>query len=204
MTLTQSERFLVSYPLTDFIKWNIISIILLLWGGGVTMNPIVDLPEPLLLGLHALGELMKHPGCHTTRHLAEAVGANTPSMSKILQRLQKGGIIRAVRGPGGGYVLDCVPEDTPLYPIFELLSGPDHTVRRCRFCNEKPCFITNMCNELADAFFRYLQSRTLADFALYYKTGMEVSIEISVVTPSLGQKHPNFEKQWKQKSNKKQ
>lgn len=167
----------------------------------MAVNPIVDLPEPLLLGLHALGELMKNPGCYTTQHLADVVGANSPSMSKILQRLQKGGLIKSVRGPGGGYVLNCVPEETPLYPIFELLSSPDHATRHCRFCHDKPCFITNMCDELSDAFFRYLQSRTLADFALYYKTGMDVSIEISVVTPSLGQKHPSFNNSRKQKGN---
>ena len=33
---------------------------------------------------------------------------------------------------------------------------------------------------------------TLADFTAYYTKGTDVSIEISVVTPSLGQKHPNF------------
>ena len=49
-----------------------------------------------------------------------------------------------------------------------------------------------MVNELSRAFLRYLASRTLADFASYYASGRDVSIEISVITPSLGQKHPNF------------
>ena len=81
----------------------------------------------------------------------------------MLQRLNKGGLIKSVRGPGGGYKLNCVPS-----------------------------FIADMVNELSRAFLRYLASRTLADFASYYASGRDVSIEISVITPSLGQKHPNF------------
>ena len=86
----------------------------------------------------------------------------------MLQRLNKGGLIKSVRGPGGGYKLNCVPSETPLYPIFELLGGPFES-HECSFegCRGKKCFIADM-------------------------VGRDVSIEISVITPSLGQKHPNF------------
>lgn len=121
------------------------------------------------------------------------IGTSEPHLSKVLQRLNKGGIIKSVRGPGGGYKLNCVPSETPLYPIFELLGGP-FEARGCQLdgCQGKKCFISGMMDELSRAFLRYLGSRTLADFASYYANGTEVSIEISVVTPSLGQKHPNF------------
>ena len=149
------------------------------------MNPIATLPEPLLLGLHAFGELTKEPGvCLTTQHLASVIGASEPYLSKVLQRLAKSGVIKSVHGPGGGYKLNCVPEETPLYPIFEALGGPG--------CRGKKCFIAGMMDELSAAFFRYLASRTVAEFASYYANSTEVSIEISVVTPSRGQKHPNF------------
>ncbi len=148
----------------------------------------------MLLGLHALGELAKDPGCClTTQQVAAAIGTSEPHLSKVLQRLNKGGFIKSVRGPGGGYRLSCVPSETPLYPVFELLGGPFES-RECSFdgCRGKKCFVSDMMNELARAFLRYLASRTLADFIAYYSSGREVSIEISVITPSLGQKHPNF------------
>lgn len=47
-------------------------------------------------------------------------------------------------------------------------------------------------DELTRAFLRYLESRTLADFTRYYDHSIPVEIEISVITPSLGQRHPNF------------
>ena len=166
----------------------------MLWKEENILNPIVDLPEPLLLGLHALGELANEPDrCLTTQQVAAAIGTSEPHLSKVLQRLNKGGLIKPVRGPGGGYRLNCVPSETPLYPIFELLGGPFES-RGCRLdgCRGKKCFIGDMMDELSRAFFRYLESRTLADFTSYYTKGTDVSIEISVVTPSLGQKHPNF------------
>lgn len=158
------------------------------------MNPIVALPEPLVLGLHALGELVRDTSrCMTTQQIAEAIGTTAPHLSKVLQRLNKKGLIRSVRGPGGGYRINCVPEETSLFPIFELLGGP-FEARECDLdgCHGKKCFIADMMNELGRAIFRYLDSRTLADFSDYYATGRAVEIEISVITPSFGQHHPNF------------
>ncbi|MDO4988685.1 MAG: Rrf2 family transcriptional regulator [Synergistes sp.] len=174
--------------------------------GGIVLNPIADLPEPLLLGLHAIGELAYDSGkCLTTQEIAERIGTTAPYLSKVLQRLGKSGIIKSVRGPGGGYKLNCVPEETPLYPIFALLGGPFES-RGCPLdgCFKEKCFIAGMMDELSMAIARYLESRTVADFAHYYETGTDVSIEISVITPSLGQKHPNFERieKMKEKSNK--
>lgn len=158
------------------------------------MNPIVSLPEPLILALHALGELARTPDiCISTQHIAAAIGSTEPHLSKVLQRLNKGGLVKSVRGPGGGYKLNCVPDDTSLRSIFELLGGPFES-KGCGLdgCKNKICFIGAMMDELTKAFLRYLESRTLADFTKYYDNSTHVEIEISVITPSLGQKHPNF------------
>ena len=102
-------------------------------------------------------------------------------------------MVKSVRGPGGGYKLNCVPDETPLRTIFELLGGPFDS-KGCGLdgCKNKVCFIGAMMDELTRAFLRYLESRTLADFTKYYDHSIPVEIEISVITPSLGQKHPNF------------
>ena len=133
--------------------------------GGIVLNPIVGLPEPLVLGLHALGQLAQNPDrCMTTQQIAAALGTAEPHLSKVLQRLNKGGFVKSLRGPGCG------------------LEG----------CKGHHCFIADMLDELTRALIRYLESRTLADFTEYYNGRIPVEIEISVITPSLGQKHPNF------------
>lgn len=158
------------------------------------MNPIVGLPEPLILGLHALGFLSKSPEkCFTTQRIAAALRTSEPHLSKVLQRLKKGKIIKSIRGPGGGYKLDCDPNETSLRSIFELLGKPFES-RGCGMdgCKGRNCFIGDMLDELTFAFIRYLESRNFADFIKYYEGEIPVSIEISVITPSLGQSHPNF------------
>lgn len=146
------------------------------------------------LGLHALGKLAENPQtCFSTQQIAAAIGTTEPHLSKVLQRLKNGGLIKSVRGPGGGYKLGCVPKETPLRDIFVLLGGPFES-KGCGLegCKNRVCFIGAMMDELTHAFLRYLESRTLADFTRYYEGAIPVEIEISVITPSLGQKHPNF------------
>ena len=145
------------------------------------MNPVVGLPEPLLLGLHALGELGKDPAlCFTTKELAAKIGTTEPHLSKVLQRLNKNGFVRSIRGPGGGYVLNCNPEKTELAPIFELLGGSFSPCGCAIGCNKRPCFISSMLNELSHAMFGYLCSRTLKEFIYYYQNSGQVSIDITV------------------------
>jgi len=158
------------------------------------MNPIIGLPEPLILGLHAIGQLAADPSrCFTTQQIAEEIGTTEPHLSKVLQRLNKSGFIKSIRGPGGGYKLNCDPKEVQLYPIFELLGGPFKS-GGCGIdgCKRHPCFIGEMMNELTRAFLRYFKSRTLEQFVEYYQGGIKTEVEISVITPSLGQKHPNF------------
>ena len=158
------------------------------------LNPVVYLSEPLVLGLHAMGEIVKNPNVAlTTKDIARILGTSEPHLSKVLQHLRHRGFIKSQRGPGGGYVLNCNPEDVPLTHIFEALGGmfePYH----CNMlaCKGKSCFISQMVDELGQACYRYLAQKNLKDFATYYESGKEVSIEVSVVTPSLGEQHPKI------------
>jgi len=154
------------------------------------MNPIVSLPDPLILGLHALVQLaLSKGGCMSTHQIADAIGTTEPHLSKVLQRLNRGGLIKSVRGPGGGYKLDCLPEETPLQQIFELLGGPFEP-KGCGLdgCKKEGCFIGGMMDELTRAFLHYLDSRKLSDLIRYYEGSIPVEIEIIVTTPSLRKK----------------
>lgn len=153
------------------------------------LNPIVSLPEPLNIGLHALVILAREPEiCLSTHQIALAMGTSEPHLSKVLQRLNKGGFIKSVRGPGGGYRLNCDPQKTKLSPIFELLGGA-FVPRGCTLegCREEGCFIGGMMDELTFAFLSYLESRYLADLTHYYYGSIPVKIELIVTTPDNGE-----------------
>lgn len=125
----------------------------------------------------------------STQKMASALGTPEPRLSKVLQRLHRGGFIKSVRGPGGGYMLDCAPEKTLLSQLFELLGG-NFAANGCGLdgCKNRPCFIGEMMDELTRAFVRYLSSRTLADFTAYYDDPAPVKIKISVVPGTSGSK----------------
>lgn len=160
------------------------------------LNPIVSLSEPLILGLHALVILALEPEkCLTTHQIATELCTAEPHLSKVLQRLSKGGLIKSIRGPGGGYTLDCDPKTTKLFQIFELLGGP-FVPRGCSLhgCKKNGCFIGGMIDELTFAFLKYLESRYLSDLTLYYSDTIPVEIDIIVRRPSDGK--------WRHKSKK--
>ena len=154
------------------------------------MNPIVDLPEPLLLGLHALVELSRKPDrCMSTKHIAEALGASEAHLSKVLQRLARGGYVESVRGPGGGYRLALPPDQICTLNIFELLGGP-FTPHGCNLegCRGRPCLIGAMVDELTLSLRDYLASKTLAHLLRYYNRAPAIRIGVSVLTPERARK----------------
>lgn len=157
-------------------------------GGGISLNPIVSLPEPLVLGLHAIVILALEPEkCLTTHQIASELRTAEPHLSKVLQRMNKAGLIRSIRGPGGGYMLDCDPQATKLFQIFEALGGP-FVPRGCSLhgCAENGCFIGGMMDELTFAFLKYLESRYLSDLTHYYSGSIPVEIDVIVKTPRDG------------------
>lgn len=141
-----------------------------------------------MLGLHAIVILAQEPDkCLSTHQIAAALRTSEPHLSKVLQRLNKGRLIKSIRGPGGGYKLNCDPKKTKLYPIFELLGGP-FVPRGCSLdgCKRDGCFIGGMIDELTFAFLKYLKSRYLSDLVHYYSESIPVRVEITVKTPRNG------------------
>ncbi len=148
----------------------------------MVLNPIVALPEPLLLGLHALVELSREPGsCLSTSRIAQATGAPEAHLSKVLQRLARGGYVESIRGPGGGYRLALPPEKICTLHLFELLGGP-FTPHGCELsgCQDRPCLIGAMIDELTLSLRDYLASRTLAHLLRYYDKVPAIHIGVSM------------------------
>lgn len=45
-------------------------------------------------------------------------------LEQLFSPLRKVGLIKSIRGAGGGYVLNRAPEDITIYDIIEVLEGP--------------------------------------------------------------------------------
>jgi Rrf2 family protein len=89
------------------------------------MASIVHLSEGANLALHAVMRLAQDPhALLDTRSLAGELGGSVAHLSKVLQRLQRAGILASVRGPAGGFRLARPPADVTLLQVYELIEGP--------------------------------------------------------------------------------
>lgn len=56
--------------------------------------------------------------------LAAGIGVGTPTASKILKLLARGGLLRSVRGAKGGYVLSRPAGEITIAQVIDAMEGP--------------------------------------------------------------------------------
>lgn len=60
----------------------------------------------------------------TIKEISEKQSVSVAYLEQILNILRKAGIIKSVKGPGGGYVLNKTPDDISIGAILRELDGP--------------------------------------------------------------------------------
>ncbi|MDA9101408.1 Rrf2 family transcriptional regulator, partial [Omnitrophica bacterium] len=77
--------------------------------------------------LHALSRIpVKEPGQKlTARTLCKVAGIPESFTRKMLQSLSQSGFLKAVPGPGGGYVLAKDPKKVSILDIIQAVDGKD-------------------------------------------------------------------------------
>ena len=79
-----------------------------------------------------------HPGrAVSAREIAEKQGISAKYLEHILRALKSRGLVRAVRGKQGGYILTRSPESITLKDLYESVCGglsPEHCVARPDTC----------------------------------------------------------------------
>lgn len=60
----------------------------------------------------------------TIKQIAERQDVSAAYLEQILNKLRRGGLIKSVKGPGGGYLLASKPGKTSIAVILKELEGP--------------------------------------------------------------------------------
>ncbi len=60
----------------------------------------------------------------TIREISERQDVSVAYLEQILNKLRRAGVIRSVKGPGGGYLLAAKPEEISIASILKELEGP--------------------------------------------------------------------------------
>jgi Rrf2 family iron-sulfur cluster assembly transcriptional regulator len=101
--------------------------------------------------------------------IAERQEISLSYLEQLFAKLRRGGLVKSVRGPGGGYLLAHGPEETR---ISDIILAVDEQIRATRCSpgqpfgcrsNKSRCLTHDLWEELGNQIYLYLSSVTLAD-----------------------------------------
>ena len=105
----------------------------------------------------------------TLAQLAEKQEFTVPYLEQIFSKLKQAGLVKSVRGPGGGYVLAAPAASVR---ISDIVQAVDESLKMTRCANESPqgcmsagtrCLTHDLWEGLERHIFQYLHGVTLAD-----------------------------------------
>lgn len=117
----------------------------------------------LLLALESPG------GCRRVRELAAELGVPATYLAKIVQNLARVGLIRALRGPGGGVRLLRRPHEILVWDVLAAVE-PVGEFEQCflkfdRCSDVRPCPLHEVWAPIRSQILAMLQSKNLWDLA---------------------------------------
>ena len=101
--------------------------------------------------------------------IAERQEISLSYLEQLFAKLRRGGLVKSVRGPGGGYLLTHHRDDTRIADIILAVDEPIHAVRctpgavtGCRIDRSR-CLTHDLWEELSNQIHLYLSSVSLGD-----------------------------------------
>lgn len=133
------------------------------------MNRIVKISDSAIIAIHALAVLAAKPEqWRSTGKLARSLGCSAHTLSMVMQTLQKRGLVKAVRGPRGGYMLAKNSERISLLEIYRAIDGESPSEDcwlKKRICPGKNCLLGDFPETMSDRFRDYLAKTKLSQIA---------------------------------------
>ncbi len=131
------------------------------------MAQVFHISEAASIAMHSMTLLACEPDrMRTTHEMAEALHVSEAHLSKVLQRLNKAGLVKAVRGPKGGFILARPGDKIFLLDIFEAMEGP-LSETTCLLgkpvCRGEKCILGGLIEDVNHEVRQYLSTTRLAD-----------------------------------------
>ena len=124
------------------------------------------IPQTAEYALRAIVYLINHRGQAVRRtEIAAATCMSADYLHKILQELDRAGIVSTQRGPGGGYLLKADPETMMVWDVYSVVAA----VPRIEACplgikeHEQLCPLHQMLDNLAKSVEEALKSTRIID-----------------------------------------
>ena len=104
-------------------------------------------------------------------------------LEQLFAKLRKASLVKSIRGPGGGYVLNVNPVDVTLTEIIEAVDE-NIDLRRCHGSKNclrgKQCLSHHLWCEVSDQIRGFLSSRNLQQVMDDYYTNQDIKVKLTV------------------------
>ncbi len=133
---------------------------------------MIKLSEASSLAIHAMVFLAAKPEEKlSTSYIASEIKVSEAHLSKVLQRLNKVGLVVSSRGPSGGFELAKPCSEIALLDILESIDG-QFQLKECLFsapkCSGKKCIFSNILLNVSESVKNYLEKTYLSDLQDVY------------------------------------
>ena len=104
-------------------------------------------------------------------------------LEQLFAKLRKDSLVKSIRGPGGGYLLNVDPVDVTLTEIIEAVDE-NIDLRRCHGSKNclrgKQCLSHHLWCEVSDQIREFLSSRNLQQVMDDYYTNQDIKVKLTV------------------------
>ena len=139
---------------------------------------MIKISESAALAIHTVSLLTRYPSRRfSNKEISGLLGCSLNTLSKVLQRLTKAGLIDSLRGPTGGFSLACDPDASNALQVFEAMDGvlPPCSDAECLLgdnsCLERSCILGGLVANVHRMFLKTLRDTTLSELATSMKLG---------------------------------
>ena len=113
------------------------------------MSGVLKISDAASLALHAMSYIALKGGERpiSTGEISQTFGVSEAHLSKVFQRLSRQGLVKTLRGPGGGVTLAKSPKRITLLDIYEAIEGPlkpSNCLLGKRSCEYTECILGDM------------------------------------------------------------
>jgi len=104
-------------------------------------------------------------------------------LEQLFAKLRKASLVKSIRGPGGGYLINVDPIDVTLTEIIEAVDE-NIDLRRCHGSKNclrgKQCLSHHLWCEVSDQIRGFLSSRNLQQVMDDYYTNQDIKVKLTV------------------------
>ncbi|MFH1538770.1 MAG: Rrf2 family transcriptional regulator [bacterium] len=138
------------------------------------MSKILKISDASSLAMHTMGLLASEPGkVFSNREAASTLGVSEAHLSKVMQRMARGGYISSTRGPRGGFKLAKPAKSITLLEIFEQIEGPlapSECLLAKKVCGGDRCILGGLLENVNGQVQKYLSETKLSDIVDVYRS----------------------------------